>query len=212
MELKLTCNYIPTFFLSLCFTNPPLQRRPLHIFWKKSTKGRLFDGLLLEKRERLLQKKGPRSQKKKLLPAALPCFSLCRCYIVEFIGGAVFTTKQGALSRALPENKEGVVFLEKSEPGLKLTEEEPYPTMPYFSVVPRSALNSLLVVSFRNVNCWGLVLKCFGSRTRQHTMLNIKVLRPSKHYFPLGIMDFGRRLWRSYLHNHNKRLRKDLCT
>jgi len=36
-------------------------------------------------------------------------------------------------------------------------------------------------------------------------MLNIKALRPSKHYFPLDIMDFGRRLWRSHLHNHNKR-------
>jgi hypothetical protein len=42
--------------------------------------------------------------------------------------------------------------------------------------------------------CWGLVLKCYESRTRQHTMLNIKTLRPSKHYFPLGIMNFGRRL------------------
>jgi hypothetical protein len=42
--------------------------------------------------------------------------------------------------------------------------------------------------------CWGLVLKCYESRTRQHTMLNIKALRPLKHYFPLGIMNFGRRL------------------
>jgi hypothetical protein len=42
--------------------------------------------------------------------------------------------------------------------------------------------------------CWRLVLKCYESRTRQHTMLNIKALRPSKHYFPLGIMNFGRRL------------------
>jgi hypothetical protein len=42
--------------------------------------------------------------------------------------------------------------------------------------------------------CWGLVLKCYESRTRQHTMLNIKVLRPSKHYSPLDIMNFGRRL------------------
>jgi hypothetical protein len=42
--------------------------------------------------------------------------------------------------------------------------------------------------------CWGLVLKCYESRTRQHTMLNIKALRPSKHYSPLGIMNFGRRL------------------
>jgi hypothetical protein len=42
--------------------------------------------------------------------------------------------------------------------------------------------------------CWGLVLKCYELRTRQHKMLNIKALRPSKHYTPLDIMDFGRRL------------------
>jgi hypothetical protein len=42
--------------------------------------------------------------------------------------------------------------------------------------------------------CWGLVLKCYELRTRQPKMLNIKVLRPSKHYFLLDIMDFGRRL------------------
>jgi hypothetical protein len=45
-----------------------------------------------------------------------------------------------------------------------------------------------------NGKCWGLVLKCYELRTRQHKMLNIKALRPSKHYFPLDIMDFGRRL------------------
>jgi hypothetical protein len=42
--------------------------------------------------------------------------------------------------------------------------------------------------------CWGLVLKCYELRTRQHKMLNIKALRPSKHYFLLDIIDFGRRL------------------
>jgi hypothetical protein len=58
------------------------------------------------------------------------------------------------------------------------------------------------VQSFRNGSeftgggrqCWGLVLKCYELRTRQYKMLNIKALRPSKHYFPLDIMDFGRRL------------------
>jgi hypothetical protein len=30
--------------------------------------------------------------------------------------------------------------------------------------------------------CWGLVLKCYELRTRQHKMLNINVLRPMKHY------------------------------
>jgi hypothetical protein len=29
---------------------------------------------------------------------------------------------------------------------------------------------------------WGLVLKCYELRTRQHKMLMIKDLRPSKHY------------------------------
>jgi hypothetical protein len=33
-------------------------------------------------------------------------------------------------------------------------------------------------------SCWGLVLKCYELRTRQHKMLNVNVLRPSKHYFP----------------------------
>jgi hypothetical protein len=41
--------------------------------------------------------------------------------------------------------------------------------------------------------CWGLVLNCYESRTRQHKMLNIKTLRPLNHYFPSDIIDFGRR-------------------
>jgi hypothetical protein len=32
--------------------------------------------------------------------------------------------------------------------------------------------------------CWGLVLKCYELRTRQHKMLNVNALRLSKHYFP----------------------------
>jgi hypothetical protein len=32
--------------------------------------------------------------------------------------------------------------------------------------------------------CWGLVLKCYELRTRQHKMFNVNALRPSKHYFP----------------------------
>jgi hypothetical protein len=35
-----------------------------------------------------------------------------------------------------------------------------------------------------HVKTWGLVLKCYELRTRQHKMLNVNVLRPSKHYFP----------------------------
>jgi hypothetical protein len=30
----------------------------------------------------------------------------------------------------------------------------------------------------------GLVLKCYELRTRQHRMLNVNALRPTKHYFP----------------------------
>jgi hypothetical protein len=32
--------------------------------------------------------------------------------------------------------------------------------------------------------CWGLVLKCYELRTRQHKMLVVKYLRPSEHYLP----------------------------
>jgi hypothetical protein len=42
--------------------------------------------------------------------------------------------------------------------------------------------------------CWGLALKCYESRIRQHKMLNVKALRPSGHYFPSDIMNLGRRL------------------
>jgi hypothetical protein len=34
--------------------------------------------------------------------------------------------------------------------------------------------------------CWGLVLKCYELRTRQHKMLNINALRPVKHYLLQG--------------------------
>jgi hypothetical protein len=30
--------------------------------------------------------------------------------------------------------------------------------------------------------CWGLVLKCYELRTRQHKMLNVNALHPMKHY------------------------------
>jgi hypothetical protein len=43
--------------------------------------------------------------------------------------------------------------------------------------------------------CWGLVLKCYELRTRQHKMLNVKVLRPMKHFIPEDLMCFGRRSW-----------------
>jgi hypothetical protein len=47
--------------------------------------------------------------------------------------------------------------------------------------------------SSSNVPCWGLVLKCFESRTRQHKMLNINALRPRMHYLPKDLMSLGRR-------------------
>jgi hypothetical protein len=43
--------------------------------------------------------------------------------------------------------------------------------------------------------CWGLVLKCYELRTRQHKMLNVNVLRP-RNIIPLEIMNLGRRLMR----------------
>jgi hypothetical protein len=41
--------------------------------------------------------------------------------------------------------------------------------------------------------CWGLVLKCYELRTRQHKMLNVNALRPLKHYLPKDLMNFKRR-------------------
>jgi hypothetical protein len=32
--------------------------------------------------------------------------------------------------------------------------------------------------------CWGLVLKCYELRTRQHKMSSVNTLHPSKHYLP----------------------------
>jgi hypothetical protein len=34
--------------------------------------------------------------------------------------------------------------------------------------------------------CWGLVLKCYESRTRQHKMLNIKAPSSFRSLFPFG--------------------------
>jgi hypothetical protein len=50
-----------------------------------------------------------------------------------------------------------------------------------------------LADSYINSWCWGLVLKCYELRTRQHKMLNIDALRPLKHYLPKDLMNFGRR-------------------
>jgi hypothetical protein len=52
---------------------------------------------------------------------------------------------------------------------------------------------SLNEVTIKNKYCWGLVLKCYELRTRQHKMLNINALRPLKHYLLKDLMNFGRR-------------------
>ena len=49
--------------------------------------------------------------------------------------------------------------------------------------------------------CWGLVLKCYELRTRQHIILMIKDLHPSKHYLLSDIMIFGWRSRRTHLHH-----------
>jgi hypothetical protein len=50
--------------------------------------------------------------------------------------------------------------------------------------------------------CWGLVLKCYELRTRQHRMLNVNALRPLKHYLPKDLMSFRRRSWVIYHEGH----------
>jgi hypothetical protein len=57
--------------------------------------------------------------------------------------------------------------------------------------VRRLPMRMLACVWSLIVSCWGLVLKCYESRTRQQEMLNVNILRPSKHYFPKDIMIFG---------------------
>jgi hypothetical protein len=55
----------------------------------------------------------------------------------------------------------------------------------YNLVVERShQLNSGSEFTGGGRQCWGLVLKCYELRTRQHKMLMVKDLRPSKHYLP----------------------------
>jgi hypothetical protein len=47
-----------------------------------------------------------------------------------------------------------------------------------------SLLSSLQVPNVSKPDCWGLVLKCYELRIRQHKMLNVNALRPLKHYSP----------------------------
>jgi hypothetical protein len=52
----------------------------------------------------------------------------------------------------------------------------------------RLMLRSFTIIDPHLVNliceCWGLVLKYYELRTRQHKILNVNALRPSKHYSP----------------------------
>jgi hypothetical protein len=80
----------------------------------------------------------------------------------------------------------------------KRHERKKYSKMPlrYPRISKRAPLLSVSLGKppyFDGEDCWGLVLKCYESRTRQHKMLNIKALRPSDHYFPSDIMNLGRR-------------------
>jgi hypothetical protein len=43
-------------------------------------------------------------------------------------------------------------------------------------------IEKIQYLDFHRNCCWGLVLKCYESRTRQHRVLNVNVLRPTKHY------------------------------
>jgi hypothetical protein len=68
----------------------------------------------------------------------------------------------------------------------------------YFMYLMNSVFMDYLdkfIVVFIDDICWGLVLKCYELRTRQHKMLNGKAFRPLKHYFPEDLMSFGRRSW-----------------
>jgi hypothetical protein len=56
------------------------------------------------------------------------------------------------------------------------------PPVDAYNIVLRSS-RDISEVRERNRNCWGLVLKCYELRTRQHKMLKVKALHPSKHYF-----------------------------
>jgi hypothetical protein len=44
------------------------------------------------------------------------------------------------------------------------------------------------IITKEKWNCWGLVLKCYELRTRQHKMLNVNVLHP-RSIIPLRIMN-----------------------
>jgi hypothetical protein len=72
-------------------------------------------------------------------------FSFSTLYHKRSCRRSYISTKHGALSKAIPDN-EGVIFLEKSEPELKLPEEEPYQMGPKKVQVTGSLHNSLFML------------------------------------------------------------------
>jgi hypothetical protein len=59
-------------------------------------------------------------------------------------------------------------------------------------MVTNTTTNFLLIFGWNNTNrllrvipqCWVLVIKCYELKIRQHKILIIKYLYPSKHYLP----------------------------
>jgi hypothetical protein len=66
----------------------------------------------------------------------------------------------------------------------RATPKDEYPMPIADTLINNSSGNRIISFLDGNAGCWRLVLKCYESRTRQHKMLNINALRPSKHYFP----------------------------
>ena len=54
----------------------------------------------------------------------------------------------------------------------------------------RGMAHEIIKKSEKDTHCWGLVLKCYELRTRQHKMLNVNVLHP-RSIIPLRIMNLG---------------------
>jgi hypothetical protein len=75
---------------------------PPTISWKNISKNRLFDGIFLEKMNKLLQKTSRRWEpEKRVLPAPLPCFSLRRRYIVGEVVKKLYFQPNGMLFHKL---------------------------------------------------------------------------------------------------------------
>jgi len=67
-----------------------------------------------------------------------------------------------------------------------------FKSLSFSTAIPKLFYTQLRLCASLRI-CWGLVLKCYELRTRQHKMLNINALRPLNHYLPEDLMNFGRR-------------------